>query len=190
MSERVLTKILVYDLPSENFKALENTQERDKVRNIRVQCVQKLHKLGLQCTESVILISPSRLNRVNQTIERVYQRYEELKREISHLIPQNNFTPIIRVLDLTQSQQETFTLLAKRRLQERIDESIERINEIILAIEEITQEEKRRVLRYRLNQLRKEWKTIQECSRELGIDVSRDLEFLLDLIDDARGRLE
>jgi mevalonate kinase len=190
MSERVLTKILVYDLPSENFKALENTPEKDKVRNVRVQCVQKLHSLGLQCTESVILVTPSRLSRVNEVIERVFRKYEELKREISHIIPQNNFNPIIRVLDLTQDQQQTFILLAKRRLMERIDESIERINEIIIAIDEITQEERRRALRYRLNQLAKEWNTVLEASQELGIDVSRDLEYLLDLIDNAKGRLE
>jgi mevalonate kinase len=190
MSERVLTKILVYDLPSENFKALENTPEKDKVRNVRVQCVQRLHTLGLQCTESVILVTPSRLNRVNEVVERVYQKYEELKREISHIGLNNNLTPVIRILDLTQEQQDTFVVLAKRRLMERIDESIERINEIIIAIDEITQEERRRALRYRLNQLRKEWSTVLEASRELGIDVSRDLEYLLDLIDNARGRLD
>jgi len=190
MSERILTKIVVYDLPSENLKILENAPEKDRVRNVRVQCVTKLHSLGLQCTESVIIVSPSRVSRVGEVIEKVSQKYEGLRRELSHLALPNNFEPIIRVLDLTREQQETFTLLARRRLVTVIDSAINRINETIMAIEEITEEARRRALRYRLRQLRREWETIHEASRELGIDVSRDLEFLIDLIDDARRRLE
>jgi len=190
MSGVVSTKILVYDLPSENYKNLENTAEKAKVRNIRVQCVMALHSLGLQCTESVILIAPSRLNRVNEVIEGVFTKYEALKREVSHLIPASNFKPIIRVLDLTRDQHETFLVLAKRRLIEAIDSAINRISELIDSLEEITEEGKRRLLRYRLTRLAKEWKTVHEIANELGIDVSSDLEYLLELIENARGRLD
>jgi len=186
MSLTQTTKIVVYDLPSENYKIFQQNDLFEKVRNVRVKCVYKLHSLGLQCTESVILVSPSRIHQINEVIAEVEEAYTRLSGEVNV----NFLIPVIRVLDLTREQQETFTLLAKRRLVETIDSTINRISELIDCIEEITEETRRRTLRYRLNQLKREWNSILEASRELGIDVFRDLEYLIDLIDDARGRLE
>jgi len=189
MSENLLvreeTKAVVYDLPSENQLRLP-AELKAKVRNIRVQCTYALHKLGLQCTESVILVSPHRVSQIEETIREVREAYEALARREGL----DNFEPQIYVIPIYQTQYQPMRNLAVRRLQERLDESIDRISRVLETIDEITEEARRRQLKYRLNQLRREWLTIQQIANELGVDVSRDLEYLLELIDQARGRIQ
>jgi hypothetical protein len=71
---------------------------------------------------------------------------------------------------------------------QRIDETVERISGLLETIHEITEEARRRTLRYRLNRLAREWNTINELARELGIDLTRDIEYLISLIEDASRR--
>jgi len=93
MSITQTTKIVVYDLPSENYKVLKGTGLEAKVRSVRVGCVERLHRLGLQCTESVIIVNPRRLSEVEATIETVNRKYEALRNLVAHIIPSNLFTP-------------------------------------------------------------------------------------------------
>jgi len=179
------TQVLVYDLPSENQNITRSRGCAEKVRNTRVMCTYRLHSLGLQCTESVILISPSQLERVDEVVTEVENLYMRLREETGI----SSLTPIIRILGLTQEQQDTFTILAKRRLLERIDETIDRVTNILNMIDEMTDEARRRQLRYRLNQLEREWTSVSQICRELGIDVNRDLGYLLELIITVRGEI-
>jgi len=186
MPERqIVTKVVVYDLPSENYRHIQNSPHFPKVRAVRVYCTYLLHSLGLECTQSVILVSPNRVDEVNETIERVKRKYEELRNEteLDELIPH------IEVLPLYQTQFNPLRRHAQRRVTERIDEAIERINRILESIDQITREAQRRQLRYRLNRLAKEWRTIYECCREIGVRLDRDIEYLVSLIEEGSRRL-
>jgi len=56
-------KAIVYDLPSENMRIYTDGEVRDRVRAVRVRSTQLLHGLGVQCTESVILVPSTRVGK-------------------------------------------------------------------------------------------------------------------------------
>jgi len=185
MSERTqVTKIVVYDLPSENYRHIRTGEYVNKVRAVRVWSTYKLHSLGVECTESVILVSPSRLDNVERAIHEVNERYARLREEtrLYELVPR------IEVLPRYQDQIDPLKRHAEHRIMQRIDETVERVSGLLETIHEITEEARRRTLRYRLNRLAREWNTINELARELGINLTRDIEYLISLIEDASRR--
>jgi len=175
--------VLVYDLPSENYRVIQNSSFYDRVRALRVYAITKLHGLGVQCTESVILVSPSNMSRVQDIINDIMVRYSDVKREMEYHGIFLEFKPIIKVLSLTQQQTETFIELARRSLIRRIDEAIGRASRLLEDIELIVEEEKRRRIRYQTTQTIKEWSTILDFARELGIDVTREVEYLIEVLE-------
>jgi hypothetical protein len=183
-------KIIAYDLPSENMTVYNQRNElKDRARAVRVYCVSKLHSLGLQCTESVIIVSPSRINMVDTAIDRVQAKFEDLNELLRSQGLNLNLRPQVEVIEITPVQREQFTRLAERRLTERLDESIDNVSRLIDSIAEITEVARRRVIRYRLTRLGSEWRTIQSLANELGIQLGSDFEYLIDLIDQAERRV-
>jgi hypothetical protein len=179
MSTNAISVIVAYDLPSENIRALNSALAR-KVRAVRVASTELLHRLGLQCTESVILVAPSKVEYVGDTINRVRGLYARL--------PDVTFAPVIEVIRLTAEQQGQFITLAKRRLIERIDEGINRISELFDEIDAITEVRERRNIAYRLTRVRREYTSIMDLARDLGItDVSAD--YLINLIDNLLSKV-
>jgi len=181
MSE--VTAILVYDLPSENIKVIHDSSFYDEVRALRVYSITKLHSLGIQCTESVILLPSSSMSRVNDVINNIIQKYNEMKLKLQNNNIFLGFQPIIRVLPLTQQQQSTFIEIAKRRLIQRIDEAIDRATHMLEEVETIIEESKRKRIRYYTAQTIREWSTIKQFADELGIDVSREISYLIDVLE-------
>jgi len=181
-------KAVVYDLGSENLRVFENTDMKDVVRSFRVRSVQLLHALGVACTESVILVAPNRVNDIPNTINRVRYLYERL----NETLRRNNFNvqlrPIIEVLDLTSDQANRLIPIAERRLLSALDQTIEHVNEIIESLQEITDTQRRLRIRANLRRLKNNWSVLFNYARQLGIDISRDYNFLIDLIDSAIER--
>lgn len=186
----VMGKIVVYDLVSENNVRLVSRELRDKVRTVRVLCTEKLHSLGVMCTESVILVSPSCENEIEDAINYVNRKYEELFRELEAYGVSIEWRPIIRVLDTTVEQFEAFRELAERQIVSRIDETVERINQILESLVEITETAQRRRIRARLLDLRREWRRLREATTQLQLRSASDVEYVLELIDQALSRLE
>jgi hypothetical protein len=182
-------RAVVYDLGSENMQIFSNTNVYDKVRSIRVRSVQLLHSLGVQCTESVILVSPSRV----EDVERVITRVKALYLGLNTYLRSNGFDvelrPIIEVLDLTQSQFERLMPIAYRRLISALDEAIEHVNRVIDELAAISDEARLGRIRFNLRRFRDNWERIHEYARSLGIDITRDYEALVDLIDEALRRV-
>jgi len=178
-------RIIVYDLPSEHRADISSNENKMAVKRVRIRAIRLLHSLGVQCTESVIVIPDRNLDKIDEAIEKVNTIYDELARRLDLY----RFKPLIRSLPLTAEQVPTFTELAKRRLAERINESLDRINDVLDSINEIVQEEKRNIVRRNVLRLRREWSTIFELARELGIDLGRDYEYLISLIDKALDEL-
>jgi len=182
-------RAVVYDLGSENMVVFNNSPVYDKVRSVRVRSVQLLHSLGVQCTESVILVSPSR----EGDIERVIERVKALYLGLNTYLHQNGFMvelrPIIEVLDLTQNQFERLIPIAYRRLISALDSAVEHVNRIIDELAAINEEARRGRIRFNLRRFRDNWERIYQYARDLGIDISRDYEVLVDLIDEALRRV-
>jgi hypothetical protein len=174
-------KVVVYDLTSENRPILENTLYVDRLRAVRVKATQWLHKLGIECTESVILVNGNHEDRVQDVIARVHQAYAEILGEIRATLSVNLPPPIIRVLEVTNEQFGVFRELAERRLRELIDIHIDRVSSIL---ERQNGGNAERLVRS-LRKLRREWTRIGSICRSMGIGLDHDIDYLLQLIDEA-----
>ena len=183
--ETEAVKAIVYDLPSENQRQLRDPEIKRKVRSVRVWSITLLHRLGVICTESVVLVPPSRVDKIERTINRVYELYRDTEEWISGRGVRVELEPIIRVLSLSNNQARELLPIAERRLLETIDNAIDRVSRVLDEIREITDENRRRRVRYGLNRLSREIDRLYEVARELGIDITRDYEYLVQLIDQA-----
>jgi len=183
-------KAVVYDLESENQIVFSNSEMKDYVRSCRVRCVQILHSLGVQCTESVVLIAPSRVEDIPRAVERVRQLYNALNETLRRNNLNVELRPIIEVLELTTDQANRLIPIAERRLIAALDAAIDHVNEVIESLNEITEASRRLRIRANLRRLSSNWQRIFEFSRQLGIDISRDYQYLVDLIDSAIERCE
>jgi hypothetical protein len=181
--------VLVYDLPSENHNIFAIPSVHTLVRNTRVTSTYLLHSLGVQCTESVILVPRENAHKINTVIETVKQNYMSLWNQVREMGLRIEIDPLIRVISVTGEQLSTFRDLAERRLRERIEEAIVRLERISNEIHEITEEEKRRQIRRRLTVERREWVEIERLARSLGINMGGDFTRVIELIDEALGGL-
>jgi len=180
-----MVKVLVYDLTSENHRVLRNTDFQDKLRAIRIKCTRRLHQLGVQCTESVILIPNTSSDRVRYAIEYVMYQYNTVLNQIANTLGIRLPNPIIRVLDITQEQFETFREIALRNLQRNVDVQIDRISLLI----EQNQDQNSRNLINSLRKLKREWIRIKNYCTYLEIPLDSEIQYLIDLIDQAITQL-
>jgi hypothetical protein len=180
-----MVKVLVYDLVSENHRILRNTDFQDKLRAIRIKCTRKLHQLGIQCTESVILIPNWDNDRIRYAIEYVMYQYRTILEEIANTLGVRLPNPIIRILDITTEQFETFRELAFRHLQQNLDANIDRVS---LLIEQNNHENTRNIVNS-LRKLKREWIRIRNCCISLGIPLEQEINYLVDLIEQAITQL-
>lgn len=184
-AERESLMVLVYDLPSENQVRIRDNGLRNLVRNLRIRCVRALHSLGLMCTESVVIIAPNQTCKVDEIINWVIECYREF--ESRHNVELGR--PIIRALPLTEQQQSAFLQLARRRIQERLDECIDRVSLVIERIDEIITSGRAESAMRGLLRLRREWNTIHDFAERLGIEIPDDFDYLMDLIDGCVSRI-
>jgi len=178
-------KAIVYDLPSENRIVFSDRSLKNLVRTTRVLSVQKLHDLGLQCTESVILIPRENVVRIEETIREVNELYERLNSTLRENGVSEELKPIIRVIDLSRTQFQNLRDIVERRLIESLDRAIDVVNRTLEEINEELEERARRRIAQRLYRLRREWRRIFMNAQRLGIDISSDYEYLISLIDEG-----
>jgi hypothetical protein len=179
-------KALVYDLGSENSRSLEGSSLKLLVRSKRVRSVQLLHNLGLECTESVILVPTNNFSKIDTTIQKVRLIYQQLNETLRNNNLDIELQPLIRVLDISSEQKEALIPLAKRRLLELLDNSIERVNTIINSFNEIVEEARRRQIIRNLQRFKSNWNRMFEIAQQLGIDITNDYEVLISMIDSIR----
>jgi hypothetical protein len=94
------------------------------------------------------------------------------------------------VLELTTNQANRLLPIAERRLIAALDAAIDHVNEVIESLNEITESSRRLRIRANLRRLSNNWSRIFEYARQLGIDISRDYNYLIDLIDSAIEGIE
>jgi hypothetical protein len=186
--------VIAYDLPSENQLHIsrngKSAEVYSKVRSTRVTSVYSLHSLGLMCTESVILVSPSKFNEVDKVVEKVNREYSELNAWLKN----NNIDPIgeplIKVIKVTREQKEDLIPLAERKVKERLDELIELVVNLINELDSMIDEERRKKMEYNINKQMREVQKIETFCKELGINTNHKLELLGELYNQALSKLK
>lgn len=186
MMAEPVSKILVYDLPSENRTVIKDNGHYEKVKNVRISAVRALHSLGCECTESVILISPARYDKVDDIIQYVMRRYEALVKDLGV----SDMKPIIRVLELTPSQATTFKEIAESKLKEKLDEIIERIARLISELSQIEEEIELKKVKRAIRRGYKTAKEIEEIAKELGLEANEKFALLYELYNEAFEKLK
>ncbi|MHC1627452.1 MAG: hypothetical protein ACXQTI_01285 [Candidatus Nezhaarchaeales archaeon] len=179
------TKAIVYDLPSENQLVFKDAKTKQRVRNVRVLSTILLHRLGVECTQSVILVPKSNVKNIEKTVERVFKLYRDLNKELIENIGVGIDEPLIKVIDLTVKQTEDLKTLAERKLKERLDQAIERIAKLLNELDEIVEEAKRKRLIYNLNKQQKEYERLEKLASEIGLETNNKFELLTELMNQA-----
>jgi hypothetical protein len=186
--------VIAYDLPSENQLHIsrngKSTEIYSKVRSTRVVCTYSLHGLGLMCTESVILVSPSKFGEVDKVVEKVKNSYEELNKWLKDNNVEVIGDPLIKVIKVNREQKEDLVPLAERKVKERLDELIELIVNLINELESMVEEERRKKIEYNVNKQMRELSRIETFCRELGISTNHKLELLGELYNQALSKLK
>lgn len=174
-------RLLVYDLTSENRVALRNTLYYNKLKSTRVRATAVLQRLGLPCTESVVIIPDPDDRRLLESIDTVYRMYGELLRDISRDLKIELPGPVIRMLDVAAEQLNAFKELAERYIRANLDRNIDRVS----SIAENDGVKNPKALIRSLKRLKRDWQRIRFCCQSMGIDVLSDIDYLLELIDDT-----
>jgi len=136
----------------------------------------------------VILVPSTRVDAIEPTINRVRSMYRDLETELRDRGYAVRLEPIIETLTLTREQTDRLIPIAERRLIASLDRAIDRVSRIIDDLASISEEVRLRRIRGNLRRLRDNWSHIFELARRLGIDVSRDYDYLVSLIDQAIRR--
>jgi hypothetical protein len=166
--------VIVYDLPSECQKNLSQ-ETRQKIRTARVKSVKVLHKLGLQCTESVILVPSTQADKISQAIEKVAQFYSEVE--------DINENPEIEIIEINQVQKAQYLKIAKRYLDKRINE--------IAQIAQTLGDNGNGRRKYQISQLVKEYRHVLNLANSLGLANSyiQDLEQVINYLSDTAQQI-
>jgi hypothetical protein len=172
-------RLLVYDLTSENRVVLRNTLYYNRLKSIRIRATAILHRLGLPCTESVIVVPNSDDHKLFQAIDVIYQMYGEFLRDVRRDLRIELPEPVIRILEVAAEQVTVFKELAERHIRALIDRNIDRVS----AIAEADDVKNPKELIKSLKRLKRDWLRIRGYCQSVGIDVLADIDYLLELID-------
>jgi hypothetical protein len=178
-------RLVVYDLTSENRPILKDTVFFGRLKSLRMRATQRLHKLGIPCTESVILVHKRNENKIQYVIDRILSDYSYLLAEIRSNLSVNLPQPVIRVLSVTEDQLGVFRELAERHIRNLIDAHVDRVSSIF---EGQDGRDLRRLIRS-LKKLRREWERIRKIVEDLEVGLGQEIDYLLDLIDEAIFRI-
>jgi hypothetical protein len=177
--------IVVYDLISENWRILRDSELRDKLRAARIKATSLLHNLGVLCTESVILVSGNRREEIERAISEIDRIYDSVLTEVEEALGVEFPRPVIRVLRLDQDQYNAFRELAERRLREALDANIDRVSSLVERLEDLRGSTNIRNLLVSLRKLKREWLRIKNHVIALGIPLGEDIDYLIEMIDSA-----
>jgi hypothetical protein len=178
-------RAIVYDLTSENRPVLKDTVFFGRLKSLRMRATQRLHKLGIPCTESVILVHERNVDKIQYVIDRILSDYSYLLAEIRSNLSVNLPQPVIRVLSVSEDQLGVFRELAERHIRDLIDAHVDRISSIL---ERQNGRDLRNLIRS-LRKLRREWARIRRACEDLEIGLGHEISYLLELIDEAIFRI-
>ena len=161
--------MVVYDLPNEDRVAFKyDASARGVVKRLRINSIRKLGKYGLQCTESVLIVPRTLIDKMKKTIEEIRFTYRDAK---EHLLKnyEEELEPEIYVIPLIGEQTEALKTIAVKRLVDKLEKIIQRLLRLTVEIEELEEDEKKKV-RYNVKRVLRELEHTQDIIEELGIE--------------------
>lgn len=185
-----VTFLVAYDLPSENIKALKHSGFYHQVESVRSTSVQFFHKLGVQTTESVILIAPEHEKQVKETIELVTKLYAGLQHDLNVAKIDVKLDPMIRIIGLSSAQTRAYRDLAVRYIEKKAAESGDYLEAVMERLEELKSPKAIRKALKNLERHRKGWAEIQSLVCELSLSNDWDIPRILNQIDRVISRVE
>jgi hypothetical protein len=181
---------VTYDLACENRSDFEgNSVAKKSVANLRWDCGQRLHALGLQMTQSQILVAPDKNSKIAETKQYIMTKYAALQELLAQTIPDVDLNTIVVISQVQGAMQlGQFTYLVQQSLINKIDKAMDGINDTIenLVNGQLNEAQVQR-LHYRLPSDISEMRTVQQMAEAFGIDT-RDVRYLIDLLGQAHSR--
>lgn len=180
--------VLAYDLPCEHRKIFARDQAVQKtVQRTRWDCTYMLHNLGLQCTQSVILVGPSQEQNVDRVLLYVQESYRRLQERLNASGYAAELTPDLEKIQIHTEQVPQFVRLASTALNRKVDAAIQHLSDLIDTIPQLNRRQTHS-LRYRIPREVREWNSIAEMAEQYGIDT-RNVRYLLSLFEEAHNRV-
>jgi len=174
--------VIAYDLPSENHVSIKDENVKMEIRNVRVNATYKLYKLGVNATNSVILVPLSNSDKIDKTIEEVNELYEKLNESIKTRGYGSIGKPLIKKIKILEYQYVDFKELAEKQLMEKLDEQISKLANVISELNEIVEEEKRKKMKYNVNRLSKEIKELEKIASDLELKTNGKFELISEML--------
>jgi len=170
--------VVAYDLPTKTVEVEKDSNKDRRKKAIRMWeqcrlwCTEKLHKLGLPTTMSVILTARSR-EEIEWVIEQVRERYRRLSEELVRLGYSPVREPVIKVIPVLEFQWVHWKDLAEMNLRERLQrilEDLRKLAEAVRSIVVVSREDVRKA-KDRLAQIRRRYRELIKKAQELDIVV-------------------
>ena len=181
--EEIHKFIIAYDLPSENLKGIDPVA-RQFIRNTRVKATYKLQLLGLQSTQSVILSSKD-LKTIEKTVDEVMKLYDQLNSALRGKFDFAIGRPLIKVIEITQTQFLSFKDLAEKQIRERFEKLIDNLTEKLGELDLIVDQAKKSKMIKNFKQQKRSIDQAYELARELGIDIEKQYKLVSEMIETA-----
>jgi len=182
--------VLAYDLPSENLTDIRRAEHKNRIEVVRSTATQLFHRLGVQTTESVILISPEHEKEVKDAIETVLHMYESLERDLRKEGEDLDLDPLIRIIGLSSAQTRAYKDLAIRYIERKATESANYLERVTDRLEELKSAKTIARTLKNLERHRKGWEEIQRMASELELSNDWDIPRIIDQIDRVIARTE
>jgi hypothetical protein len=188
-----MTRSIQYDLGSENLKALDVPDWKRRVKNVRSSCVQKLHKIGLQTTESVLIVPECREDKIDGVVEWVQGKYANLIKGLAQEGASKELLealePIIAVDHLTGEQTKSKKKLAERAMIKKLNEALDCATKLQERLEGILSPEARHNALLNVSEQIENWENISSIADNLGLYLPESKNQLLKLLEEAKAKV-
>lgn len=173
-------KVLVYDLTSENSQFAKKNNIQKQLRRIRISCTRLINSIGVQCTESVIIVYPQFFDSINDVISKVYEKYNTFCRNYDISIPQ----PHITLLTIPQNQADGLLQITKNHLIKNIDSNINNLCAIFDCLQIKNYDIDIKKIVKHIRKIKNEWLRIKSYIITLNINLDDEINYLISICND------
>lgn len=186
--EMVAGCMIVYDFPSENITRFESVEQRRRVGDTRIRACRLLRGVGLNATDSLILVPKELVKKAEDRVASVKRLYRELEAEFKNNGVDIRLEPEIRLLPLDREQFNELLPMARRRVLARLQRGRGIIENYLQWLStNIDSVDKKRVLSnvvHLLNDLRR----MCEQAKMLGINAFTEYKKIEELVESGIRR--
>jgi hypothetical protein len=154
---------------------------------VRSRATQLFHKLGVQATESVILISPEREKKVEESVAAVLKWYSDLQHELKVEGLDVRLEPVIEIMGLSSKQTQAYKNLAISFVERKAGDSGRYCERVFNSLEEPHDAQALERIIKNLEKHRRSWADLQGLCSELSLSNDWSIPEILAGIDTVIG---